>query len=96
MPEENKTIHRSGRDKKGPYITWRLNENEKIKLRLCKRCGLAPLFNDEQGVEDGEKVTMMTIYCPKCQDSIVGTPQRNPKTAVLEVVERWNKMQTDG
>lgn len=95
MAEEN-VIHKSGRDEKGPYISWRLNKDEEIQLRLCRKCGLAPLFKDDQGTDDGHKVTIMTIYCPKCQDAIVGTPQTNPKEAVLEVVERWNKMQVDG
>ena len=89
------SIHQLDQDDKGPFLRWHLNEREEIQMRLCKKCGLAPLFKDKSGIDDGERVTIMTLMCRRCQTAITGTPTTDPLAAIREVVERWNKLQTD-
>lgn len=87
-------IQKMEQDEKGAFINWRLNQNESIQIRLCKKCHQAPLFDDQRGKDDGKEVTTMIIYCTKCKDSVISAPQETPITAIYEVVEIWNKMQT--
>jgi len=89
-------IQKMEQDEKGAFINWRLNQNESIQIRLCKKCHQAPLFDDQRGKDDGKEVTTMIIYCPKCQNAVTSTPQESPVTAIHEVVTVWNEIQTAG
>ncbi len=84
---EDKSISQIKSDKHGVFIKIQLNGDEYIDVRLCKKCGKAPLFKEPQTNE-----LKTEIYC-SCGTSFEGSDERSIKNAIQNAISKWNEYQ---